>query len=52
MKVVTTLSGNVRIELQAETTDDKHIVQIIKDKQVHKISVSDNGVVFEMAAKG
>ncbi len=54
MKVTTTINGTIRIELQRENTDDDHILAMIKDKQVSKITVNGRGdgeptgVVFEL----
>lgn len=54
MKVKTTINGTIKIELQPETSDDKYILEMIKDKSVSKVSLNGNGsgettgVVFEM----
>jgi hypothetical protein len=54
MKVTTTINGTIKIELQPETSDDKHILEMIKNKQVSKLSLNCkgdgelSGVVFEM----
>jgi len=54
MKVVTTINGGIRVELQAETSDDRYVLELIKDKKVKQVSVPAKGdgsiasVIFDM----
>jgi len=50
VKVKTTINGVVKIELQPETSDEKHVIEMLKGKICSNTTVNkDNGIELTFA---
>jgi len=43
MKVKATVNGNIKLELVPETTTDRYLVEMVKDRTVYKTTITKDG---------